>query len=97
MSKQDLEKTLVIAELQKIFSLRKKLTNKVLVIVGINVNAYIDGDGYFLEWHEGDTSRKAIRETITIKEIVNMFVYLNYKNIEAVRKEIERTVGERAQ
>jgi len=91
MSKQDVEKIFVITELQKIFSLRKKLTNKVHVILGVSANVYIDRDGYFLQWNEKDTLRQ------TIKEIASMFLDLNYKNIEAVRKEIEKTVGEEAQ
>jgi len=92
MSKQDVEKIFVITELQKIFSLRKKLTNKVCVIKCFNgSNVYIDREGYFIEWNEGDTERK------TIKKIVSIFVYLNYKQIEAVRKGIEETVGKVAQ
>jgi len=88
MSKQDVEKTLVISELQKIFSLREKLTNKVRVIVGgtyaVVPTLYIDRYGYFFEWNNGKTSRK------TIKELVILFFFLNHKEIESVHMVKER-------
>jgi len=83
MSKQDVEMTLVIVELQKIFSLRNKLKNRVHVIKFFAADVYIDRDGYFIEWNEVDIGRK------TIKEIVSIFSDLNYKSIESVRKDIE--------
>jgi len=102
MSRKDIEWTLVIAALQKIFSLRKKLTNRVRVITGFfsshvyidrdgsspRMDLYIDRGGYFIEWNEGNTERK------TIKEVVSMLIDFDYKDIEKLRKEIEKIVGE---